>query len=286
MIFNGEILAQCDVKIDFEDRGYQFGDGVYEVIRIYNGELFTSEMHLNRLIESAKKISITIPITVKEIEDNLKRLVVENKIKFGIIYMQITRGVSPRNHAFPDGDVEPVFVAYTKEMPYTGVYKEGKKAVVTEDIRWLRCDIKSLNLLGNILAKQKAKEADCFEAIMHRDTFVTEGSSSNISIVVNGELKTHPTNNLILNGITRQVLQNICLGAGITFKEDTFTLDELFQADEVIMTSTTAEVTPIVEIDGEIIGNGEPGVITKQIQEAFYKEIVSQCGDFIEFSAK
>ncbi|MBA9026237.1 D-amino-acid transaminase [Peribacillus huizhouensis] len=286
MILNGEIRNRSEIKVEIEDRGYQFGDGVYEVIRIYNGKLFTSEMHLARLIESAKKINITIPYTIEEIEVKLKELIAENAITFGTVYMQFTRGVSPRNHAFPSTDVAPVYVAYTKEVPYSGVLKPGAKAITVEDIRWLRCDIKSLNLLGNILAKQKAAEAGCFEAIQHRCGTVTEGSSSNVSIVVNGELKTHPATNLILNGITRQVMIKICKDLGISYKEDDFTLEELLAAEEVIMTSTTAEITPITEIDGQAIGNGESGTVTRQLQQAFHAEIERQCGHISESIVK
>ncbi|KMY51307.1 D-amino-acid transaminase [Peribacillus loiseleuriae] len=286
MLLDGEMRNRSEIKVEFEDRGYQFGDGVYEVIRVYNGKLFTSEMHLTRLIESANKISIKIPYTVEEIEAQLKELVAENEIAFGTVYMQFTRGVSPRNHPFPSTDVAPVYVAYTKEVPYNGALKPGAKAITIEDIRWLRCDIKSLNLLGNILAKQKAAETGCFEAIQHRGSTVTEGSSSNISIVVNGELKTHPATNLILNGITRQVMLKICEDLGVAYKEEAFTLEELVVADEVIMTSTTAEITPITEIDGQSIGSGEPGTVTRQIQQAFHAELERQCGHIIESVAK
>lgn len=286
MILNGEMRNRSEIKMELEDRGYQFGDGVYEVIRIYNGKLFTSEMHLTRLIESANKISINIPYTVGEIAAQLKDLVAENEITFGTVYMQFTRGVSPRNHAFPSTDVTPVYVAYTKEVPYNGALKPGAKAITIEDIRWLRCDIKSLNLLGNILAKQKAAEAGCLEAIQHRDNMVTEGSSSNISIIVNGELKTHPATNLILNGITRQVMLKICKDLGVSYQEEVFTLEELMAADEVIMTSTTAEIMPITAIDGQSIGSGEPGTVTRQIQQAFHAEIERQCGHVIESIVK
>ncbi|MFJ5624327.1 D-amino-acid transaminase [Peribacillus loiseleuriae] len=286
MLLNGEMRNRSEIKVEFEDRGYQFGDGVYEVIRVYNGKLFTSEMHLTRLIESAHKISIKIPYKVEEIEAQLKELVAENEITFGTVYMQFTRGVSPRNHTFPSTDVAPVYVAYTKEVPYNGALKPGAKAITIEDIRWLRCDIKSLNLLGNILAKQKAAEVGCFEAIQHRGSTVTEGSSSNISIIVNGELKTHPATNLILNGITRQVMLKICEDLGVAYKEEAFTLEELVVADEVILTSTTAEITPITEIDGQLIGSGEPGTVTRQIQQAFHTEIERQCGAIVESVAK
>jgi D-alanine transaminase len=278
VIVNGEIINRGDSKLDYEDRGYQFGDGVYEVVRVYNGKLFTANQHISRLLESAEKIRLTISYSVSEIIAQLEQLINENHLLYGTIYLQFTRGVAPRNHAFPSADVKPVYVAYTKELPYAGAMKNGVKALTTEDIRWLRCDIKSLNLLGNILAKQKAAEAGCFEAIQHREGIVTEGSSSNISIIKNGTLKTHPATNLILNGITRQVMLKQCADVGIDVVEQTFSLEELFDADEVILTSTTSEIKPIVEIDGKKIGDGKPGTITKQLQQLFHQEIETQCG--------
>ncbi len=181
VIVNNQMLNRSEVNIDVEDRGYQFGDGVYEVIRVYNGRLFTGKEHIDRLYESAKKIFLNIPFTIETITNNIEQLVKENKVQTGIIYMQITRGVSPRQHHFPGEDVAPTFVAYTREMPRPDeLMNKGVKAMLAEDIRWLRCDIKSLNLLPNLLAKQKATEMGCYEAIQYRDKTVTEGSSSNI----------------------------------------------------------------------------------------------------------
>lgn len=281
IIYNGELKYRSAIQIDVEDRGYQFGDGVYEVIRVYNGKLFAADMHLNRLMDSAKLIQLKVPFTVAEIKEKTKELVTAENLEYGIVYMQLTRGISPRNHAFPMDEVDPVFVAYTKEMPYTGM-KTGVKAVTAEDIRWLRCNIKSLNLLGNILAKQQAVEAGCDEAIQHRDGTVTEGSSSNVAIIVKGTLKTHPATNLILNGITRQILLKLCNDNGISYVEEPFTLSDMMDADEVLYTSTGVEVTPITAIDGQLIGDGKVGSITLQLQKLFTQEIVRQCGSLTE----
>ncbi|MFS0765368.1 D-amino-acid transaminase [Peribacillus phoenicis] len=278
IIFKGDLKSRSEVKVDIEDRGYQFGDGVYEVIRVYNGELFAGDMHLNRLMDSAKLIQMKVPFTAAEIKTRMKDLIAEDHLRDGIVYMQLTRGVSPRTHSFPTAEVEPVFVAYTKEMPYTGKMKPGVKAVTTDDIRWLRCNIKSLNLLGNIMAKQQAAEAGCDEAIQHRDGTVTEGSSSNVSIVVDGQLKTHPATNLILNGITRQVMLKLCADHGIPYVEEAFTVEDMMAADEVLYTSTSVEVTPIINIDGQSIAAGEPGPITQRLQKLFSEEIEKQCG--------
>ncbi|MGE7661055.1 D-amino-acid transaminase [Peribacillus sp. NPDC097197] len=281
IIYNGELKDRSAIQIDVEDRGYQFGDGVYEVIRVYNGKLFAADMHLNRLMDSAKLIQLKVPFTVAEIKERTKELITAENLEYGIVYMQLTRGTSPRNHAFPIGEVDPVFVAYTKDMPYTGS-KPGVKAVTVEDIRWLRCNIKSLNLLGNILAKQQAVEAGCDEAIQHRDGTVTEGSSSNVAIIVKGTLKTHPATNLILNGITRQILLKLCNDKGISYVEEPFTLSDMMDADEVLYTSTGVEVTPITAIDGQLIGDGKAGSITLQLQKLFTQEIERQCGSLTE----
>ncbi len=279
VIVNGEFINRSEAKIDIEDRGYQFGDGVYEVIRVYNGKMFTGTEHLERLIDSGKKIGMDIPYTVSEIKQQLESLIDKNRLNLGTLYLQVTRGIAPRNHAFPSNDVSPTFVAYSKEVgrPVENM-KTGVKTILNADIRWLLCDIKSLNLLGNLMAKQKAVEAGCFEAIQHRDGVVTEGSLSNISIIKNGKVITHPADNLILNGITRQKVLEICRNNDIPSSETPFTVDDLKSADEVFLSGTTVEITPIVEIEGEKVGNGSLGPITEHLQALFVKEIEKECG--------
>ncbi|MEH7343368.1 D-amino-acid transaminase [Bacillus sp. JJ1532] len=279
VIINGEFINRTEAKIDIEDRGYQFGDGVYEVIRVYNGKMFTAKEHLERLIESGKKINMKIADSVEELRNMLSELIEKNQLTMGTIYMQVTRGISPRSHAFPSSDIHQTFVANTKavDRPVENM-KTGVKTILVEDIRWLLCDIKSLNLLGNIMAKQKAVEAGCFEAIQHRGDTVTEGSSSNVSIIKDGKVITHPANNLILNGITRQKVIEVCRSNDIPVEVRAFTLEELKQADEAFISGTTVEVTPIIEIDGEKVGNGAPGALTKHIQELFNQAIEKECG--------
>lgn len=282
VIYNGEIVERENVSIDIEDRGYQFGDGIYEVIRVYNGELFTKNEHIQRLYESAEKIEINIPFEKNVFSAKLEELVHVNQLQTGIIYLQITRGVSPRQHGFPTPAVEPTIVAYTKTMERPEeLMKSGAKGLLVEDIRWLRCDIKSLNLLGNIMAKQKAAGAGCFEAIQHRGETVTEGSSSNVFIVKDGILKTHPAVNLILNGITRQVILRICKNNQIPVKEEAFTLNDFATADEIFISSTTSEIMPIIQLDENVIGDGKPGEITKQLQQYFIGEIQKECKNVV-----
>lgn len=278
-LLNGEIIPRSEAKVDVEDRGYQFGDGVYEVIRVYNGKLFTANEHLSRFVKSADSIGISIPYTTEQLKETLEKLIEKNKLQLGTIYMQITRGTAPRNHAFPTVKVTPTLVAYTNEVrrPEES-FHTGVKAILTEDIRWLRCDIKSLNLLGNLLAKQKAVEAGCYEAIQHRGQDVTEGSSSNIYIVKNGAVMTHESNHLILKGITKDVILDVCSDNDIPFEEKTFSLDDLETADEVFLSSTTSEVMPVIEISGNKVNNGTPGEVTRKIQELFQQEIEKQCG--------
>ncbi|MFS0775635.1 D-amino-acid transaminase [Neobacillus sp. 3P2-tot-E-2] len=282
-LLNASIIERSKAKVDVEDRGYQFGDGVYEVIRIYNGKMFTAAQHLNRFFKSAESIGISIPFTKLQLTEMLEELLIKNNLETGNIYMQITRGTAPRNHLFPTGNVVPTLVAYTiKGVRPLDSLKSGVKAILTEDIRWLRCDIKSLNLLGNLLAKQKASELGCFEAIQHRGQDVTEGSSSNIFIVKNGAVITHESNHLILKGITRDVILNLCAENNIPVQERTFSLAELEDAEEVFLSSTTAEVMPVIEIDGKKIKTGIPGPLTGKLQDLFKLEIEKQCGVLVD----
>jgi len=276
IILNDQIVDRSTVRIDIEDRGYQFGDGVYEVIRVYGGELFTAKEHINRLFQSAEKIKLELTYTHEQVEELVTTLLNENGIGNGSVYMQVTRGAAPRSHMFPSSSsqTKAIFTAYTNqvERPEKSL-ENGVAAITADDIRWLRCDIKSLNLLPNVLAKQEATEAGCYEAILHRSGTVTEGSSSNAYMVKDGKVITHPADNFILNGITRQVLAALCKENGIPFVEEAFHVNDLFQADEVFITSTTSEVMPVVKVDGKEVGDGKPGEITRKLQNLFKAKI-------------
>ncbi|WP_445506343.1 D-amino-acid transaminase [Niallia sp. 03190] len=280
VLMNGVFIPREEAKVDIEDRGYQFGDGIYEVIRVYNGKMFTAKEHFERLQASCEKINIPISFTVDNLTVLLEELIKRNALHNGIIYMQFTRGTSPRNHAFPTKEIAPTFVAYTKELnrPVTNL-SNGVTAITVEDIRWFRCDIKSLNLLGNIMAKQKAAEAGCFESIQYRDLTVTEGSSSNIWVVKDQVIRTHEANQYILNGITRQKIVEICQKQGMEVKEEAFSIEDLIDADEVFLSSTTSEVTPIITINNVPVATGEVGEITRRLQDYFKEEIIAQCGE-------
>ncbi|HEY8341914.1 MAG TPA: D-amino-acid transaminase, partial [Calditerricola sp.] len=265
VLYNDQLLSRNEVHIDLEDRAYQFGDGVYEVIRVYDGQLFLLKPHLERLQRSAQAIRIALPWTLPQLADRLQELVAANGLVDGAVYLQVSRGIAPRAHAFPRAS-QPVLVAYPLPAPRPNEAQErGVRATFVEDIRWLRCDIKSLNLLANVLAKEAAVERGASEAILHRGETVTEGSASNIFIVQGRVLRTHPANHLILDGITRRFVLELAAKEGISTAEAPFTREELLSADEAFFTSTTQEIVPIVEVDGRPIGAGVPGPVTRRL---------------------
>lgn len=273
ILFNGTLVEKENVCISYEDRGYYFGDGVYEVFRIYQGQIFAKEAHFDRLEQSAKSVQIKLPYSSAEMKQMIEQLIKADKILEGTLYMQITRGAAPRIHTFPDNAV-PTLLAYCNQSarPIKSI-QNGITAITMDDIRWLRCDIKSLNLLPNTLAKQNAASSGTEEAILHRNGTVTECSASNIMIVKNNTIYTHPANNLILNGITRKIVLQLTKQLGIETYEQAFQVEDLFIADEVFITGTTAEVTPVIQIDRKSIGSGKRGTIAKRLQEAFEKMI-------------
>jgi D-alanine transaminase len=278
LFLNGDYVKRSGAKVDIEDRGYQFGDGIYEVVRVYNGNVFTMDEHMERLYQSADKMKLKIPFELKEFTSIVFKLIELNDVHEGIVYIQVSRGVSPRQHHFPAKDTAGSVTAYTKEFkrPVKSL-DEGVTTTLVEDIRWLRCDIKSLNLLGNILAKEEAASGGHFEAIQHRGETVTEGSSSNAFMVKDGVVYTHPATNLILNGITRRVIKELADRNGVKFVEKIFTVDELLSADELFIASTTSEVMPVVKVDETVIGQGAPGPVTRKLQELFTERIEKDC---------
>mgnify|MGYP002623672305 CR=1 FL=1 len=268
ILWNDEIRPKSDVRISPDDRGYIFGDGVYEVLRIYDGRLFEKEAHLTRLARSAAEIRLRLPAGPAEIGERLERLVAASSVSEGILYMQITRGEAPRTHAFPP-DAKPVLMAYCNELKRNrAAMQDGIRAVTVPDIRWHRCDIKTLNLLPNVLARQEAAERGASEAILHRDGKVTECSASNIMIVKDGVIRTHPADNYILHGVTRAIALKLAARLEVPVKEQAFTLEEMLAADEVFITGTTVEITPVTEIDGKPVGDPARPV-TRRLQEAF-----------------
>ncbi|WP_075620107.1 D-amino-acid transaminase [Paenisporosarcina indica] len=274
VLWNDRLVKDEEIRLSKEDRGYQFGDGIYEVIRVYDSNMFTAKEHIDRLYESADKIKIVIPYTKDVFHKMMYDLIEANEVKTGQVYVQITRGSAPRTHQFPATVSEPVITASTKEVERpVSQMANGVAAKTVEDIRWLRCDIKSLNLLGNVLAKQEAHESGCFEALLHRGDTITEGSSSNMYGIKDGVLYTHPATNLILNGITRRVILSCCEEIGLPVVEQPMSLSDVYSNDEFFMSSTTAEIMPIVMINGEKVGSGIRGEWTTKLQVAFEAKI-------------
>jgi|SRR5690625_324526 len=267
VLINKDIIDREDTSVDIEDRGYQFGDGVYEVVRIYEGEAYELDRHVERLFRSAKEIDVILEYTIDELKNAIKNLIDENNVLDGGVYFQVTRGVAPRSHSY-DRSVKSHLVGYPLYFTRPEEkQKQGVTAITVEDLRWLRCDIKSLNLLYNVMMKQKANDNEAFEGIFIRDGVVTEGTSTNVFIVKDGIYKTHPVNNMILNGITRQRILELFEENNLAVEETEFTKADLFEADEVFITSTTSEVMPICEIDDQKIGDGQVGAKTKEIYD-------------------
>ncbi|MEK3909674.1 D-amino-acid transaminase [Paenibacillus sp. FSL H7-0331] len=272
-LYQHQFVPKEEVAISPDDRGYYFGDGIYEVFRVYNGELFEAEGHYRRLEKSAADVRICLPYSIKELHERLIELIQLNHLQEGTVYIQVTRGSALRSHPFPS-QPEPVLMAFTTEMQRP-IHKmdQGITAVTADDIRWLRCDLKTLNLLPNVMAKQDALDRGADDVIWHRNGTITECSASNFMLIKNGELWTHPANNLILHGITRDVVLKLARQLQLEVHETPFLLDELKLAEEAFITGTTVEITPVISIDNVPIAQGFPGPITRQLQQAFRKHI-------------
>lgn len=271
--FNGKFIKLDEKVLPIEERGHQFGDGVYEVIRVYNGKPFMLEEHLERLMRSAKEIHLPLTKTKEDFRELILTGIEKAEILEAAVYLQITRGIAPRQHPFPD---VPVSVSMTvKHVPTVPeeIRKNGATAITHPDERWENCYIKSLNLLPNILAKQTAVEAGCYEAILIRNGYVTECASSNVYIVKNGEVITTPLNKHILEGITRKAVEQLTDRLSIPFVEKHFTKEEMLAADELFITSTISEVLPVVKVDQQPIASGKPGPITEKLYKEFQQII-------------
>lgn len=268
-----KLVPQDDLLFPFEERGLQFGDGVYEVIRIYNGNYYLFDEHIDRLYRSTEAIKINLNCSKRKLKTLLIDLLQQNKMTTdGKLYLQVTRGSAPRDHVFPV-DTVPNLYAYIQDQPRNLTYLNNGVSTITErDIRWENCYIKSLNLLPNILAKQTAFENDCYEAILHKDGCVTECSSANVYLVKDKKIYTHPSTSQILHGCVRIRVEQFAKILCIPFIEEPFFLQDITLADELFLTSSTSEITPIIAVDEEIIANGKPGEITKLLQQAYEKD--------------
>ncbi len=275
---NGRYVPQRDAAVNVEDRGYQFADGIYEVVYVNDGRFIDEASHLARFGRSLREIRLTPPMDDAALRQVLREVVARNRITDGLVYIQATRGVAPRNHAFPATPVPPALVVTAKRLaPYPkdpGAW--SGTAVTVPDQRWERCDIKSTGLLPNVLAKQAAREAGAIEAIfVGRDGAVTEGSSTTVWTVDHcGVLRTHGLDHSILPGCTRGALIDEMRAEGIAFEERAVSLDELRAAREIFLTSATSFVRPIVRLDGADVGDGAVGPVTRRLFALFGRHVL------------
>jgi len=263
---NGRFLPWKDATVSIDDRGFQFGDGVYEVVRTYRGAPFELAAHLDRLNRSAKELSLPQPYSRAQWKQWIDQGLGQAGYQEAKVYIQITRGAAPRDHAFPP-EIPPTVVMTIREFHplKLQIRQDGVSARTCEDLRWGRCDIKSLNLLGNVLAREEAKKAGVFEAILVKDGLVTEGSLSNVMAVQSGTIVTAPEGPQILSGVTRTIVLGLAEKEDLPVEERFLSVDSLYAADEVFLTGTTLEVLGVVQIDGRTIGSGRPGPITKTL---------------------
>jgi len=270
---NGSLIDKNEASISPEDRGFNFADGIYEVIKFYGGKPFRYADHMERLRRSLREIRIDFD-GLDKLEAVFQSLLEQNGLanQEAGIYLQITRGSHTRIHRFPE-DIKPT--VYATAFPFASKQDQlenGVKVITAEDIRWLRCDIKSISLLPNVLYAQKADEHDAAEAIFIRNGIVTEGTHSSFMAVKSGVVYTHPDSNLILPSITKKVILEICRENNIAVVEEGIPASELASMDEMMIVGTGSEVTPVVQIDEKSVGNGRPGPVTRFIQDKFFEQ--------------
>lgn len=271
---NGVFLPIADAKVSVNDRGFLFGDGVYEVLRTSAGRIWAMEFHLERLARSLREIDLSGP-SMEEIRSCIEETYRRSGLSDALIYLQITRGVAPRSHEFPPA-ASPTFLIIVRSGagPSENERNNGVRAITVPDIRWGRCDIKSVNLLPNVLAKQKAKSSGAFEAIFVRaDGQVTEGASTNLFAVKQGRLLTREEGPHILSGVTRRIVLQIAREQGIPVHEGPLFVQDVLDADEVFLTGTTSDVLPVVTVDDKTIGPGSPGPMARRLYEAYMQKV-------------
>jgi D-alanine transaminase len=268
---NGRLLKGSEAKLGVNDRGFIFGDGVYEVVATYEGAPFEMKRHMDRLRYSLGEIRIT-GVDVDALAESALELVSANKLEtapMGLVYMQVTRGCAPRAHAFPTEKVSPTIFMYAAPVNPKWNHERGCTAITLSDTRWSRCDIKTVSLLANCLANQQAHEAGALEAIFLRDGMALEGTHTSMFIVVDGEVRTAPKTNYILPSITREVVLEICAEHGIPAREVHVPEATLRNGDEIFLAGTTTEVLAVVKLDGNNVGNGKPGEITRRLHQLY-----------------
>ncbi len=279
VFLNGEYLKDDEAKISIFDRGFVFGDGVYEVVPVVNHTVLDKAPFLERFNRSLKEIELKLPFSENALLEMINELIKRNNLKEGGVYMQITRGVAPRDFAFPE-NITPTCMAFAfeKEIINNPKAKTGIKVVTVPDIRWKRRDIKSIALLAQCIAKQEASKKGAYEGWMVEDGYVTEGTSSSAYIVKDGVIITRPLTNTILPGIRRKILLELAEKYDIKIEQRAFTPQEAYEADEAFLSSATTFVLPIVEIDGHQIGDGKPGKLFLKMRKMYIDSALQIAG--------
>ena len=274
---NGEFTRLADAKVSVLDRGFIFGDGVYEVVPVYEGRPFRMAEHLARLGRSLAALRIAAPLNTAQWEALVAQLITHSPAKTCLIYIQVTRGVARRDHAFPTEPVTPTVFAMASAFspPNAAQREQGLSAISIDDERWLHCDIKSVSLLGNVLAKQQAVDAGVFEAIQFRNGRLTEGSSTNVWVVMDGVLLAPPRDNLILEGIRYSFMLTLAQELGIKVDVRAVSPQEVAGADEVMLTSASKEIVPIVLLDDKPVGSGQPGPVYAALRAGYDARIAA-----------
>ncbi|MDB5991242.1 MAG: D-amino acid aminotransferase [Herbaspirillum sp.] len=269
---NGVITPISQAMVPVLDRGFIFGDGIYDVIPVYDGKPFRGREHLARLFRSMASIGIENPYNEVGWNERVDSIIAANGPHDQMVYIQVTRGVAKRGHAFPAKTTPTVFIMSNPlVLPNAQAHSNGVACVTMEDQRWLRCDIKSISLLGNVLAAQRAAENHVTEAIQFRDGYLSEASSSNVWIAKDGKLMAPPKDNLILEGIRYSLIEELCAHSKIDFSPRKITREEVFDADEIMLSSASKEILPVVRVDDRIIGSGKPGPIYASLYSAYQK---------------
>lgn len=281
VFLNGTVLPRSQATVSIDDRGFLFGDAVYEVFRALPGRFIEAERHLSRLTRSLREIALPIPEL--DLLDIATELIRRNGLEHGqaLIYVQVSRGASPyRQHAFPAESVPPtVLMAVAPFEPRLEQAERGVAAITAPDLRWSRCDIKSVNLLANVLAAQQASQAGAFEAILVREDRVTEATRCNVFALIDGALRTHPNGRFILPGVTREVVLELIAKAGLPLRVDAVTTRELARAEELFVTGTTSDVLPVVTLNGRPVADGRPGPVTRRLATLLARALGTEASD-------
>ena len=275
---NGEMIERSQAQVDIENRAHQFGDGVYEVVAVWDGVPFKLDEHMQRLASSAARVDIGLP-SVDWFRQEAREYLAgveclgRDTGKSVTLYIQVTRGTCSRQHAYPRGLRPDIMMNVSPVEPHPQEYfSQGVKVITYPDRRWALCNVKSLQLMPNVMAKKAAKKSDAFEAIFIRNGFALEGSISNYFIVEGDELVTPPASNYILNGITRRTVIGLAAEKNIEVREESIEVERFRAAEEIFLAGTTTEIMPVVQIEGQKVGNGSPGETTLEIQDAYWQK--------------